>query len=61
MAAAVAMVRTVFSVCGGSVDVGVDWAAGRRAQGTEVKAITYSAMKVTETPDRVDIYVIVDI
>ena len=35
------------------------WVA--HAQGTEVKAITYSAMKVMEAPGRVEIYVIVDI
>lgn len=29
--------------------------------GTEVKAITYSAMKVLEEPQRTDAYVIVDI
>jgi SHS2 domain-containing protein len=34
---------------------------GRHEQGIEVKAITYSAMKVTETEERTDILVIVDI
>ena len=33
----------------------------RHPQGTEVKAITYSGMKVEETEDRCDIYVVVDI
>jgi len=31
------------------------------AQGTEVKAITYSSMKVIEAPGRVEICVILDI
>lgn len=35
--------------------------ATRHKRGTEVKAITYSAAEVVETPDRCDIYVIVDI
>ena len=33
----------------------------KHPQGTEVKAITYSAMQVHATPDRTDIFVIVDI
>ena len=33
----------------------------RHPQGTEVKAITYSGMKVEENEDRCDIYVVVDI
>ena len=33
----------------------------RHVQGTEVKAITYSAMQVIETSDKTDIYVIIDI
>jgi len=33
----------------------------RHPQGTEVKAITYSGMKVEETESRCDIYVVVDI
>lgn len=33
----------------------------RHPQGTEVKAITYSGMKVEEKEDRCDIYVVVDI
>ena len=33
----------------------------RHTSGTEVKAITYSNMQIHETPDRTDLYVIVDI
>lgn len=33
----------------------------KHPQGTEVKAITYSNMQIHETPERVDIYVILDI
>lgn len=33
----------------------------RHVVGTEIKAITYSAMAVSETPDKSDIFVIVDI
>ena len=41
-----------------SASVGV-WVG--HAQGTEVKAITYSSMKVIEAPGRVEICVILDI
>ena len=41
--------------------VGERFQLGRHEQGTEVKAITYSAMRITETPDRTDVLVIVDI
>lgn len=34
---------------------------GKHPQGTEVKAITYSAMQLVEKPDRNDVYVIIDI
>ena len=30
-------------------------------QGTEIKAITYSNMQIHETPEKADLYVIVDI
>ena len=33
----------------------------KHPQGTEVKAITYSAMQIHEKEDRCDLYVIVDI
>jgi SHS2 domain-containing protein len=33
----------------------------KHEQGTEVKAITFSAMQVKETPDKTDVYVVVDI
>ncbi|KHN76974.1 Protein archease [Toxocara canis] len=33
----------------------------RHPQGTEIKAITYSNMQINETPQRTDIFVIVDI
>lgn len=34
---------------------------GKHPQGTEVKAITYSAMQVHDRPEKSDIYVIIDI
>lgn len=34
---------------------------GKHPQGTEVKAITYSAMQVLQKPTRNDVYVIIDI
>jgi SHS2 domain-containing protein len=37
----------------------VDW--NRHAQGTEIKAVTYSNLQVVELPSRCDVYVIVDI
>lgn len=33
----------------------------KHPQGTEVKAITYSAMQILQTSERVDLYVVVDI
>ena len=44
-----------------SVGVGETFELGRHPQGTEVKAITYSAMRITEEAGRVDVLVIVDI
>ena len=41
--------------------VGERFELGRHPQGTEVKAMTYSAMRITETPDRTDVLTIVDI
>ena len=41
--------------------VGERFELGRHPQGTEVKAITYSAMRITEEEGRVDVLVIVDI
>lgn len=40
---------------------GENFSKSRHVQGTEVKAITYSAMQVIETDQKTDIYVIVDI
>ena len=40
---------------------GVKYVDGKHLQGTEVKAITYSAMKVEEKDERADVWVIVDI
>ena len=46
-----------------STGVGETFQLGRHPQGTEVKAITYSAMRVTEdaASGRTDVLVIVDI
>ncbi|EOD38244.1 hypothetical protein EMIHUDRAFT_62827, partial [Emiliania huxleyi CCMP1516] len=46
-----------------SLAVGECFELGRHPQGTAaaVKAITYSAMRITETPTRADLLVIVDI
>ena len=41
--------------------VGERFELGRHEQGIEVKAITYSAMRVTEAAGRTDVLVIVDI
>ena len=40
---------------------GEAFSKSQHVQGTEVKAITYSAMQVIETDQKTDIYVIVDI
>ncbi|RYH06780.1 hypothetical protein EON65_42490 [archaeon] len=34
---------------------------GKHSCGTEIKAITYSNMQIHEKPDRIDLFVIVDI
>ena len=47
--------RIVSTGCGEAFEL------GRHPQGIEVKAITYSAMRVTEDDGRVDVLVIVDI
>ena len=41
--------------------VGETFRLGKHPQGTEIKAVTYSAMRITETPERTDVLVIVDI
>tara|TARA_B110001452_G_C15152441_1_gene401073 strand:+ start:20 stop:415 length:396 start_codon:yes stop_codon:yes gene_type:complete len=41
--------------------VGERFELGKHPQGTEIKAITYSAMRITETAERTDILTIVDI
>lgn len=42
---------------------GEEFQLGKHPQGTEVKAITYSAMQIEQKPDegRYDVYVIIDI
>ena len=40
---------------------GEPWDLAKHPQGTEIKAITYSAMKVEENAERTDIWVIIDI
>ena len=44
-----------------SVGIGEPFELGRHPQGIEVKAITYSALRVTEEPERTDVLVIVDV
>ena len=44
-----------------SVGGGEKFVLGRHEQGTEVKAVTYSAMRITQADGRVDVLVIVDI
>ena len=44
-----------------SVGVGETFELGRHPQGLEVKAITYSAMRITEVDRRADVLVIVDV
>ena len=44
-----------------SVGVGELFELGRHPQGIEVKAITYSALRITEEEQRTDILVIVDV
>eukprot|EP01121_Diplochlamys_sp_Union-15-3_P010129 TRINITY_DN2817_c0_g1_i1.p1 TRINITY_DN2817_c0_g1~~TRINITY_DN2817_c0_g1_i1.p1 ORF type:complete len:152 (-),score=31.93 TRINITY_DN2817_c0_g1_i1:195-650(-) len=41
--------------------LGEEFSLDKHPQGTEIKAITYSAMKVTESSDFAEVYVIVDI
>lgn len=40
---------------------GETYDTGKHPQGTEIKAITYSNMQIHITPERSDLYVIVDI
>ena len=40
---------------------GEKFSKAKHGQGTEIKAITYSAMKIIEQPEKGEIYVIVDI
>ena len=44
-----------------STGCGEAFELGRHPQGIEVKAITYSALRVTESEDRTDVLVIVDV
>ena len=44
-----------------SVGIGEKFELGRHPQGIEIKAITYSALRVTQSRDRTDILVIVDV
>ena len=41
--------------------VGAHFQLGQHPQGMEIKAVTYSAMRVTETLQRTDVLVIVDV
>lgn len=44
-----------------AVATGEAWDLAKHPQGTEIKAITYSAMKVDERAKRTDLWVIIDI
>lgn len=54
-----ALDRNSFTVQSTGKGERVDW--NRHAQGTEIKAVTYSSLQVVELDSRCDIYVIVDI
>jgi SHS2 domain-containing protein len=54
-----ALDRNSFTVQSTGKGERVDW--HRHAQGTEIKAVTYSNLQVVELPRRCDVYVIVDI
>ena len=51
--------RTSWTIA--SEGLGETFELGRHPQGIEVKAITYSALRVTESSERTDVLVIVDI
>eukprot|EP01133_Synstelium_polycarpum_P015958 gene15958-18972_t len=40
---------------------GIELDKSKHTTGTEIKAITYSCMRIEETPEKTDIYTIVDI
>ena len=44
-----------------AIGFGEEFDLKKHPKGTEVKAITYSAMKIVQKQDRVDCYVVVDI
>lgn len=46
-----------------AIAIGEEFTLGKHPQGTEVKAITYSAMQIFDRPDsdRPEVFVIIDI
>ena len=44
-----------------AIGFGETFDLGKHPQGTEVKAITYSAMQINESPDFAEVFVIIDI
>lgn len=57
------MLRSTLNLCSTTTTYryGDIYDPNRHSSGTEIKAITYSNMQIHQTPEKVDLYVIVDI